>query len=119
VFLVDLVAGATAAFVFADVAVTVRRTAQDIDRAGPGRMPLAAAAAFEDLGTLVFGHHPLHLQEEIFFGGFTEWPIEKDHFDAGTLPFVQEQYLQGVVACQTIGRVDIQPIYGSGGYLIA
>src|SRR5262249_29850808 len=39
--------------------------------------------------------------------------------DAGPLPFVQEQDLQGVVARQPLGRVDVQPIQGADGCLLA
>src|SRR5262249_43738174 len=118
VFLVDLVAGTAAALMFADVAVAVGRAAQDVDRPGPRRVPLAAAAAFEDLGTLVLGHHALDLEQQILFGGLADGPVQEDDLDAGALPLVQEQDLQGVVACQAVRRMDVQPIQGPGGRLV-
>src|SRR6267142_1862164 len=53
----DLVLRLTATSVFADVLVTIRSTTQHTDRAAPGRMPFAAAAALHDLRPLVLCDH--------------------------------------------------------------
>ena len=64
----DLVTRLAVSFAATDIPIAVRRSAEDVDRALTGRVQLAAAAAFEDLGPLVLGHHPLNLQQQIFFG---------------------------------------------------
>ncbi len=123
VFFVDLVAGASAPFVLADVAVTVRRAAQDIDRTGPRRMTLAAAAPFQDLGTLVFGHHALHLQQEIFFRRFTDRSVEKDPLRRSKHAAIRRAagLLQGISCAPDADRASgrTQPIQGSGCCLFA
>ena len=80
----DLVARGPAALVLPDVAVAVRRARQDADDAGLGAMPFATAAALQDLGPLILGHHALHLeQQSVLRRVAPELAIEEDDLDPG------------------------------------
>src|SRR4051794_6882546 len=48
----------------ADVAISIWGLAEDADRAIAGRVQLPAAAPLQDLGPLVLGDHPLHLEQQ-------------------------------------------------------
>src|SRR5262249_21739712 len=98
-----------------DVAVTVRATRQHVHAPPLGRMALATPAALEDLGPLVLGHHALHLQQQVIFGGASEFAIEEDQFYAAALELVHQQNLIRVFASQTIGRVNVEAIDGTIG----
>src|SRR5207249_10243623 len=63
----DVIARLSTPLVFRDVAVAIWRSAEHIHRDHPRRMSLASAVAFHDLGVLILGDCPLHLQEEVVF----------------------------------------------------
>ena len=46
-------------------AISLGRTAEYIHHAGPRGIPLATPMAFDDLGALILGDHPLDLQEQV------------------------------------------------------
>src|SRR3954462_8610389 len=60
---VDGIARDAAALMFADIAVAIGRPGQNTDPTFMRGVAFAAPTAFQDLGTLVFGHHALHLKQ--------------------------------------------------------
>ena len=64
----DFIRGQSATGMLRDVAITVRCAAQHVYQAALCGVPLAAAAALQNLRAFVFGKHTLHLQEQIFLG---------------------------------------------------
>src|SRR4051794_28718812 len=117
--LVDLVARAPAAVPLADVAVAVGRPREDADRALARRVPLAASAAFEDLGPLVLGHHALDLEQQVVLRREADRPVEEDDLDPGAAQLVHQEDLVGVAARQPVGRVDVDAIERAGGGRVA
>ncbi len=115
----DLVARLAAALLDGDVTVTIRRPAQHVDAAPPRCVQFAPAAALADFGTLVLGHDPLDLQQQVVFRTVTQGAVEEHHLDAAARELVHEQDLVGVFPGQPIRGVDIEPIDGSVRYLIA
>jgi len=111
---IHLILRLPAAFVLADVAVSVRCMHQHVDRSTPCRVPLAATAALHDLCTLVLGDHPLHLKEQIFFGTGADGVVQKDQFHPAALKFLNQQHLPGVFAGQTIRGMHVQPLEATG-----
>jgi hypothetical protein len=57
-----------ATVVLGNIAVAIRRAAEDIDGPCTGGVEFPPAVALDNLGSLIFGHHPLHLQQQIIFG---------------------------------------------------
>ena len=48
-------------------------------------MLFTPAAPLKDLGTLIFRHHPLDLEEQIFLGRPADIMVEEDDLDAMSL----------------------------------
>jgi len=94
--LVDLVAGLAASFVFPDVTITVGRAAQHVYRPRLRRVPLPPAAAFENLGSLIFGHHPLNLEQQILLGRLADVVVEEGDLHARPLKFIDKKHLIGI-----------------------
>jgi len=61
----------------------------------------------------------LHLEEQIVFGTFAERPVQEHQLDAAVLQLIHEQRLIGITSRQAIRRMDIEPIDGAGGGLVA
>ena len=74
-------------------------------------MSLATAVAFHDLGALILGDHPLHLQEEVVFRALAQRPVEEDDLHPGTPELLHQQHLIGVFARQPIGGVHIHAVH--------
>ena len=68
-----------------DIAIAVGRPTAHMHDAHAGCMPLPPAMPFANLGPLILGHHPLHVEEEIIFRAAAQFPIEAHHLDAHTL----------------------------------
>jgi hypothetical protein len=79
----------------------------------------AAPTAFQDLGTLVFGYHALHLKQQIVLRRQADRPVEKHDLDPEAPEFVDQQDLIGIAAGQPIRRMDVDPIDGSGRHRIS
>jgi hypothetical protein len=79
---------------------------------------LAAPTAFQDLGALVFGHHALHLKQQIVLWRQADCPVEKDDLHPEALELIDHQDLIGITAGQAIGGMDVDPIDGPGGHPI-
>ncbi len=90
----------------AQVAVAVGGATQHTHFPSASPMSLAAARAFEDLGTLVLGDHALKLHEELIFGRGALRRIEKTGGHTLASELLDQQDLVGILAAQTIGRVD-------------
>src|SRR3954447_11649656 len=98
----DLVAGNTAAVVLADIAIAVRRPAEHIHRSLAGGMKFAATASLLDLGSLVFRHHALNLQQQVIFGRHPDRTLQEHDLDTGTVQLIHQQHLVGIVTSQAI-----------------
>src|SRR5262249_9382021 len=110
---------AVAALPPADVAVAVGGATQDIGRAPPGGVQLAAAAALPDLCALVLGDHSLDLRQQVFLGRVSDRAVEEDDLNATALQLVEQQDLVGVFPCQAVRGVDVEAVDGPGGGLVA
>lgn len=71
-------------------------------------MTFAAATPLHDLGTLVFGEHALHLQEQVFLRADADRAIQKRDLDAVLREFVHQQHLIRVAPREAIGRMHVQ-----------
>src|SRR5713226_4215337 len=89
-----------------NVAVTVRRAAQDADFARSRPVTLAASRPLEDLGPLVLGDHSLKLHEQLILGRGALRRIQKARLDTVTGEFFDQQDLIGVLTTQSIGAVN-------------
>ena len=74
-FLHDLEPRNPATVLLTDVAVAVRRGAEHVHRSRERRMPLAATAPLQDLGSLILRDHALHLQQQVVLGRCADRPI--------------------------------------------
>jgi hypothetical protein len=73
----NLIGGRARAGVLGYIPISKWSAAQYVHTAAPRCVTLAAPTSFEDLGTLVLGDHPLHLQQQVFFGRNADGPVEK------------------------------------------
>ena len=89
----DLVPRLAIAVLFADITISIRCRAQDVDRPTPRGVLLAAAAPLHDLGPLVLGDHPLDLDQEVLRGAMAEGIAEEDDLDAAMGEFFEDQDL--------------------------
>jgi hypothetical protein len=115
----DLVARLAASFVRPDVTVAVRRSAEDVHGPCLRRVPFPPAASFKNLGAFIFRHHPLNLEQQILLGRPADVVVEEDNLDAVPLKLLDKEHLVRVVAGESIGRVNIQPVEGAGRSLVA
>lgn len=63
----NVIAGLPTPRMLVDVAIALRGPAEDIHHPRSRRMPLPSAMPFDNLGALIFRHHPLHLEQQIVF----------------------------------------------------
>ena len=81
-----------------NIAIAIRRPAQDIDLAGPGGMQLAPPMPFENLGPLILGHDPLDLEQQIVLRAAPQCTIQEHDLDPGPVEFIDQQDLVGILA---------------------
>ena len=117
--LVDLVARLPAAGLARDVAVAEGRAGQHADGARLGPVPLAAPAALQHLGPLVFREHPLQLQQQVVLGRVPDRPVEEHHRRTGASELLQQQDLVGVAAGEAVRRVDVEGVDARQGDQVA
>jgi hypothetical protein len=103
---------------FADVPVPVGRSAEHVYRSTPSRVPLPPSAPLGDLGPLVLGHHPLHLEEKILFRGPADRTVQEHHFDPAAAELFEQQHLVGITTSQPVGRVDVESVENTGRSLV-
>jgi len=106
----QLEAGFPSAFLLVHVAIAVGRMTQDPHASLLGSMAFAAAAAFEELGPLVFSEDSLHVQEQLIFWSRCEWAIQKDHLHPLVGQLLQQEDLIRVVTRQPVGRLHVHAI---------
>jgi hypothetical protein len=114
----DLIARLAVSVVLADIAMSVGRATEHVDRATPGGVLLASPTPLEDLGPLVFGDHALHLDQEVLRGVMPEGIAEEDDLDAAMSEFLQDEDLTGILARESIRVEDVEAVDGAGGRLI-
>jgi hypothetical protein len=78
-----------------------------------------AAARADQQGPLVLRDNALNLQEQVVLGPSAERTIQKHQLDPAVLQLVHEQRLVSVAPGQAIRRVDVEPLDGAGGRLVA
>jgi hypothetical protein len=97
----------------------VRRAAEDVDDPGLDRVLLSPAAPFKDLGTFIFRYHSLNLEQQILLGRPTNVVVEEDDFDTMPLQFLDQKHPVRIATGETIWRVNINTVEGTGRGLIA
>jgi hypothetical protein len=65
-------------------------------------MLLAPPTPLHDFGSLIFGDDALDLEQEIIFRALAKWAIQKGDFNTSPAPFIEKEYLVGVIACQSV-----------------
>lgn len=100
----------SAPLVLAHIPVAIWSAGQHIHRTTTGCVTFPAPRAFHDLGPLIFGNHPLHLQQQIFFRATAQRVIQEHEFHTMMFHFIDQQYLVGVLARQSIGRMHVDAI---------
>src|SRR5215831_3871248 len=111
----DLIAGLPPSLVLGHIAVPIGRAAQHLHRPDAGRMPLPTPVAFDDLGALILGNHPLHWQEQIIFGTLAQGPVEEDDLHPGPPKLVDQQDLIGILTRQPIRGMHIHAVHRAPG----
>jgi len=74
--------------------------------APPGFLQAASARAFEHLGALICGHHPLHLGQQLALRRVAKGMLQKNQWDVELLKRFNEEPLMGIIAGEPIGRQD-------------
>ena len=74
-------------------------------------MGLAAAGAFEDLGSFVLGDHALELHQQRVLGTVTAGALDEHHAGAGLGELLDQQRLVGVLARQAVRGIHQQHIH--------
>jgi hypothetical protein len=105
--------------VLGDIAIAIGCRAEDADTAATGGMQLAAATAIQDLGALIFGDDPLHLQQQVILGTAAQFAVEENYLHAATLQLIHQQELICVLPREPVRRMYVESIDGPIGYLVA
>ena len=71
---------------------------------------LAPPGALGDLGSLVFGNGPLHMEQELAFRGIVHGMVQELDGHAPALEFFQEKHLMADPAGQPVRRVNQQAV---------
>ncbi len=112
-------AAPTRAFPERKVTVAVRRPEKHIDDARLDLVALAAAAAFQNIGSFVFGDHALDLQQQLVFGILADGMVEEDHVHASALKLIDQQDLVRIFTGEAIRGVHVQTFDAPDGHRIA
>ena len=115
----NFVACLASSFVLPNVAITVRRAAEDVNCPGLRRVPLPATAPFKDLGTFIFCDHSLDLEQQILLGRPADVMIEEDDLHTLPLKFLHQEHLIRIIPGKAIRRVDVDSIEATGRRLVA
>ena len=111
--------GLTAAVLLGEVTISIRRPGQDADPTRPRGIEPAAATPLTDLDALIFSYHPLELQRQPALGAGVQLVIEEDDLHPLTAQFVDHDHLIGIIPCQPVGALDVQPVDRSGGHRVS
>src|SRR6266571_3720839 len=60
------------------------------------RTSRASSVALDDLGPLILGDHPLHLQEQVVFRTLAQGPVQEDDLHPRTPELIHQQHLIGI-----------------------
>ena len=90
----------------ADITVPIRSAAHHTDLAGFSAVSLTAAIPLHDLCPLVFRNHALELNDQLILGGCALRCVDEERFDSVPGEFLAQQNLIGVLATQSVRRVD-------------
>ena len=93
-----------------DIAVAEGRASHDAGDAGARQVAFAPTASLQHLGALVLGEHALELEQQVIFRRPADRPVKEDDLRAGASELLDENRLVGVVAGETIGGVDVEPV---------
>src|SRR5262249_59449899 len=86
----DLIAGLPTPFVLGHIAVPIGGPAEPMHHANPRGMALATPMALDDLGSLILGNHPLHLQEQVIFRALAQGPVEEYDLHPGASELIDQ-----------------------------
>jgi len=70
-----LIAGLASPHMLVDVAVAIGRSAAHMHHTGARGMSFPATMAFDNLGPLILGPHPLHVEQQIIFRAAAQLPV--------------------------------------------
>ncbi len=115
----DLIAGLPTPLVLGHIAVPIGGAAEHVHRPDPGRMALATPVTLDDLGPLILGNHPLHLQQQVVFRALPQGSVEEHDLDASASELIHQQDLVGIFPGQAIWRVDRESVHAARGEHIA
>jgi len=73
---------------------------------------LAAPAALDDARALVFGKHPLQLQQRGVLRRLSNRAIEEHHLGAGARELLDQDRLMRIRAGQAVGRMHVNDVDG-------
>src|SRR3989475_7136223 len=82
-------------------------------------MALATPVTLDDLGPLILGNHPLHLQQQVVFRALPQGSVEEHDLDASASALIHQQDLVGIFPGQAIWRVDRESVHAARGEHIA
>jgi hypothetical protein len=114
-FRIRLKLGLAASFPDRYVPVSEWSTRHDIQGAVLCRMALTTPTALHELGALIFSNDALHLEQQVVFRTLAQRPVQEDQLDIRPPPLVQKQDLVRVIAGQSVGRMNIDPVDSSDG----
>lgn len=90
----------------AHVLITVRPTREHVRVSLAGLVTLAPARALQDLCALVFGDHALKLYQQLIFSSLALRRLDKNGLHTVARELFHQQDLIGVLAAQTVRRID-------------
>jgi hypothetical protein len=101
------------------LAIPIGRPAEHIHHAGPRGISLATPRAFDDLGALILGDHPLDLQEQVLFRALASGPVETNDLAPGAPARIDQQDLLRIFAREAIRGVPREAVHGPCRHHIA
>jgi hypothetical protein len=82
-------------------------------------LELSTAKALADHGSLVFSHSPLDLKKQLVLWIIRDRPVEKDDLTANLVKFLEQQYLVGILASETVRAQNRHDINGARLHCVA
>src|SRR5579885_2207689 len=73
-------------------------------------MSLPTPTALQNFCSLIFGDHPLDLEQELIFWSLPDLSVEEDHLDPRSEKLFQQEHLVRVVAGKSIWAMHIDLI---------
>jgi hypothetical protein len=101
------------------VAIAERGAGKHIDRTLLRAMALAASGTLRNLRPLIFRNHALELHQQLVLRSFSRRRFQKDDFHPAAGQLLDQENLIGILATETIGRMDENRFELSPGRQIA